>query len=468
MTQLFSKRLIALLASFMILIPSSYQLSSLQPIQNLLKSFDEKIDINFLFYSLYRDQKLNPFHCNAQFGPHCKSVNGHSLLDMVDSQLDTLEYQSKKEKVLEYLDQISSHVNQQLKLMKNDGFVLVSNDFRDSILGKNDRNPVIEYNIDILLTFDDFPSRNEDTLITTPYLYFYGLKKSYGGFKEKVTPIDQDHLEVRFNGILQPNYQKIYSQKSISEFDEYEKANANNEKQNLDPTGLYLYTNEKKSGEMKFSRPVKIRHFFLRKHNLFAYQRQRQRLGLDPNIVEYTAIGKLNGVEVDKFSKLNYHAGNKWVKIVPQKSVYVDSITFEENTDIDNLYFAMRHTQKDAAGGSTTTKTTINSDKATKEAKEAQETADGSDRGVQFYQFKIPSNSKFATKEELVEFFRNQWDELKKKDEDFDVDFTFEEVLDYIEQALDSTLQETLFPDDSKDPSGHEQKKKKDAKSPTN
>lgn len=58
-----------------------------------------------------------------------------------------------------------------------------------------------------------------------------------------------------------------------------------NDKSTINPYGVYLFTEEKFSGEIKFSKPVKISQFYLRKHNFIAYQREHKGRLLSREIV---------------------------------------------------------------------------------------------------------------------------------------------------------------------------------------
>ena len=85
---------------------------------------------------------------------------------------------------------------------------MVSNELRDSILGRKNKNPVIQYNININLDFDLIPTKSKDTLLTNPYVYLYGLKEGFGRFKDKlfVDPKKEDLVEITFSNIYQPSY----------------------------------------------------------------------------------------------------------------------------------------------------------------------------------------------------------------------------------------------------------------------
>ena len=68
---------------FLLAIPFSSQLSNIRSIQNLIKNFDNNIDINFLFYSYHQQQNQNPYKCSAEYGPYCKFINNKSLLGII-------------------------------------------------------------------------------------------------------------------------------------------------------------------------------------------------------------------------------------------------------------------------------------------------------------------------------------------------------------------------------------------------
>ena len=69
---------------FILAIPFSSQLSNIRSIQNLIKNFDNNIDINFLFYSYHQQQYQNPYKCSAEYGPYCKFINNKSLLGIMN------------------------------------------------------------------------------------------------------------------------------------------------------------------------------------------------------------------------------------------------------------------------------------------------------------------------------------------------------------------------------------------------
>ena len=60
---------------------------------------------------------------------------------------------------------------------------------------------------------------------------------------------------------------------------------------------------------------------------------------------------------------------------------------------------------------------------------------------AQFYQFNIPANSNLKTKEDIAEYVKEQWDEIKKNFGNIDSDITIEELLEEIQNAFDEKPQ---------------------------
>jgi len=114
----------------------------------------------------------------------------------------------------------------------------------------------------------------------------------------------------------------------------------------LSQLGCICTLKKKKIGEIKFSKPVRIKQFYLRKHNFQAYKRKQQKSGLSPDVIDHFAVGKLNGIEVEKFTKKSYHNVNKWIKMASHKNTLIDTLVFDENTDLDNLLFSIKHMDK--------------------------------------------------------------------------------------------------------------------------
>jgi hypothetical protein len=407
---------------YTVFIIPSLQLSSLDGIKDLLQNFESKIDINFVFYNYYRENYENPYHCSAKLGPNCKFINDRSLLDYVDTSEDTIDYLSRKEKAIEYLDQVNAHAEKQLA-GETDGWIVVNNEMRDAILGKNSRTPVLEFNIDVLLDFNNFPLMEQDQAITMPYYYQYGLQKGIGGFLDinQAAIIDDAHVQLSFVNVYLPSYRKIYTRKNVAELIDYEENKAGGEKEGLDPVGMYIYSSEKRFGEIRFSKPIRIKQFFMRKHNFVLYEKYRKAKLTDEKLVEYTAIGKLNGAEVERYAKKSYQSTNKWVKLTSTKNAFIDTLVFDENSDLDNLYFSIKNVDK-----------YISDEKVKTPAAAA---------GDNFYQFSIPTN-KFKSKDEMLAFVKEQWDQYRIEGAGTEPDITFHELIAQVEQALGMRIED--------------------------
>ena len=114
------------------------------------------------------------------------------------------EVENKKSEVVSYLDKIRNEYSSK-NAAKDDIFVVVTNEVRDSLLGDKKKSDV--YVVEVYLNFEDHSVEAAETRLKKPYTFIYDPKVLRGGFnKPTVTPKEQA-IQLTYSNIYLPSSQ---------------------------------------------------------------------------------------------------------------------------------------------------------------------------------------------------------------------------------------------------------------------
>jgi len=303
----------------------------LHEIEKLLERFDSFLDVNYIFYDVYRAQKRNPLLCKGEYGPYCSMINKKSILDGVLDTHDNPLIQGRKDKIVSEFDEF-----------RQKGVFGLSNHGRDNFLKPLMTMIEESKEIETIITFEEAVLNTEDSEISNALIFEKekGIRADIPGSSSSGKRPD---LKITFEKLYVPAASKVTDKKTTLEKEKADKANEAIEKEKWRPVSVYAYSKTTEVGVIHFSKPVIVKQIWARKHNKEVFEEQMKAEGKNPFQYQdvYDIRGESNKGEVVFYAKDFTDFSTKWtlmkVKGGKEEEKAIDRLVISENTDVDNM-----------------------------------------------------------------------------------------------------------------------------------